>query len=241
MGFALLLGVCITPAAAQPPTLTLSNPPHTSSLVEGQRTRFPVTASENLTSSVPVTLQFTRTGDFMNRNKHFPKDFRSCISGDGTGKAAYPCEVDLFDFDPSQWSIQIWTEDDGIDEPDGTLTVVIEYGEDLTSNSVTVDIRDNDPTVVSLARVGSEVISDGGAAAFTVTLGWALVAGEVIDVPLAISGTGVSADGYTLSVTRRAAQGRPSPGPIRSRRTCASRVRGRKRRRWRCVRWPPAW
>ncbi|MXX09059.1 MAG: hypothetical protein F4099_04905 [Synechococcus sp. SB0673_bin_10] len=174
MGFALLLGACITPAAAQPPTLTLSNPPHTSGLVEGQRTRFPITASENLTSSPPVTLQFTRTGDFMNRNKHFQKDFRSCISGDGTGKAACPYEVHLFDFDPSQWSIQIWTEDDGIDEPDGTLTVVIEYGEVLTSNSVTVDIRDNDPTVVSLARMGSEVISDGGAAAFTVTLGRAL-------------------------------------------------------------------
>ena len=110
----------------------------------------------------------------MNRNKHFQKDFRSCISGDGTGKAACPYEVHLFDFDPSQWSIQIWTEDDGIDEPDGTLTVVIEYGEVLTSNSVTVDIRDNDPTVVSLARMGSEVISDGGAAAFTVTLGRAL-------------------------------------------------------------------
>ncbi|MYE21554.1 MAG: hypothetical protein F4X84_04125, partial [Synechococcus sp. SB0662_bin_45] len=129
-----------------------------------------------------------------------PPDFLNCLKGDGTGKAACPYEVDLFDFDPSHWSIQIWTKDDPIDEPDGTLTVVIEYGEGLTSNSVTVDIRDNDPTVVSLARVGSEVISDGGATAFTVTLGRELVAGEVIDVPLAISGPGVSADGYTLSV-----------------------------------------
>ncbi|MCY3654608.1 MAG: hypothetical protein OXG70_06225, partial [Cyanobacteria bacterium MAG IRC1_bin_28] len=64
--FALLLGAGVTPAAAQsPPTLTLSNP-HTSGLVEGQRTRLPITASENPTSSLPVTLQFTRTGDFMN-------------------------------------------------------------------------------------------------------------------------------------------------------------------------------
>ncbi|MDE0648696.1 MAG: hypothetical protein OXI08_11830, partial [Cyanobacteria bacterium MAG IRC4_bin_6] len=193
--FALLLGAGVTPAAAQsPPTLTLSNP-HTSGLVEGQRTRLPITASENPTSSLPVTLQFTRTGDFMN-------PFRlNCLKGDGTGKAACPYEVDLFDYDPDDWIIIFRTKDDDIDEPDGTLTVVIEYGEGLTSNSVTVDIRDNDPTVVSLARVGSEVISDGGAAEFTVTLGRALVAGEVIDVPLAISGPGVSADGYTLSVT----------------------------------------
>ena len=107
----------------------------------------------------------------------------------------------LFDFDPSHWSIQIWTKDDRIDEPDSTLTVVIEYGEDLTSNSVTVPMLDDDPTVVSLARVGSEVISDGRAAVFTVRLGRELVAGEVIDVPLAVSGPGVSVSGYTLSVT----------------------------------------
>ncbi|MXW12517.1 MAG: hypothetical protein F4Z73_06585, partial [Synechococcus sp. SB0668_bin_13] len=194
--FALLLGVGVTPAAAQPPTLTLSNP-HTSGLVEGQTTRVEVTASENPTSSLPVTLQFTRTGDFMDPHS----TAFNCLKGDGTGKAACPYEVDLFDYDPDEWIINLRTKDDRIDEPDGTFTVVIEYGEGLTSNSVTVDIIDNDPTVVSLARVGSEVISDGGAAEFTVTLGRALVAGEVIDVPLAISGTGVSADGYTLSVT----------------------------------------
>ncbi|MYK85814.1 MAG: hypothetical protein F4025_05280, partial [Synechococcus sp. SB0669_bin_7] len=192
--FALLLGAGVRPAAAQPPTLTLSNP-HTSGLVEGQRTGVPITASENPTSSLPVTLKFTRTGDFMN-----PVNL-NCLKGDGTGQAACPYEVDLFDYDPDEWIINFRTKDDDIDEPDGTLTVVIEYGEGLTSNSVTVDIRDNDPTVVSLARVGSEVISDGGAAVFTVTLGRALVAGEVIDVPLAISGPGVSADGHTLSLT----------------------------------------
>ncbi|MXW11996.1 MAG: hypothetical protein F4Z73_03805, partial [Synechococcus sp. SB0668_bin_13] len=183
------------------PTITFSNP-HTSGLEEGKTTKFEVAASPSLNASLPVTFQFTRTGDFMDPNRNpSEQNFANCMSGDGTGKAACPYDLDLFDYDLENITICIRTEDDDIDEPDGTLTMMVEYGEGLTSNSVTVDMLDNDPTVVSLARVGSEVISDGGAAAFTVTLGRALVAGEVIDVPLAISGTGVSADGYTLSVT----------------------------------------
>ncbi|MDE0580847.1 MAG: hypothetical protein OXI29_13355, partial [bacterium] len=127
--------------------------------------------------------------------------FVDCLSGDGAGKAACILEKDLYLFWPDRWTINLRTRDDRVDEPDGTLTTVIEHGEGLTSNSVTVVIRDNDPTVVSLARKGSEVIAAGGAAAFTVTLGRSLVAGEVIDVPLAVSGPGVSASGYTLSVS----------------------------------------
>ncbi|MYK06468.1 MAG: hypothetical protein F4040_01815, partial [Synechococcus sp. SB0670_bin_20] len=183
------------------PTITFSNP-HTSGLEEGKTTKFEVAASPSLNASLPVTFQFTRTGDFMDPNRNpSEQNFANCMSGDGTGKAACPYDLDLFDYDLENITICIRTEDDDIDEPDGTLTMMVEYGEGLTSNSVTVDMLDNDPTMVSLARVGSEVISDGGAAAFTVTLGRALVAGEVIDVPLAISGPGVSADGYTLSVT----------------------------------------
>ncbi|MYF19282.1 MAG: hypothetical protein F4218_01230, partial [Synechococcus sp. SB0677_bin_5] len=183
------------------PTITFSNP-HTSGLEEGKTTKFEVAASPSLTTSLPVTFQFTRTGDFMDPNRNpSEQNFANCMSGDGTGKAACPYDLDLFDYDLENITICIRTEDDDIDEPDGTLSMMVEYGEGLTSNSVTVDIIDNDPTVVSLARVGSEVISDGGAAAFTVTLGRELVAGEVIDVPLAISGPGVSADGHTLSLT----------------------------------------
>ena len=183
------------------PTITFSNP-HTSGLEEGKTTKFEVAASPSLNASLPVTFQFTRTGDFMDPNRNpSEQNFANCMSGDGTGKAACPYDLDLFDYDLENITICIRTEDDDIDEPDGTLTMMVEYGEGLTSNSVTVDMLDNDPTMVSLARVGSEVISDGGAAAFTVTLGRALVAGEVIDVPLAISGPGVSADGHTLSLT----------------------------------------
>ncbi|MXW13255.1 MAG: hypothetical protein F4Z73_10565, partial [Synechococcus sp. SB0668_bin_13] len=178
--FALLLGASVTAAAAETlPTLTISNP-HTSGLLEGETTRFPIESSENLTSSLPVTVQFTRTGDFISPYVKAPQDFQNCMSGDGTGNAACPYEVDLFDYKPSWGSSHIWninlrTDDDDMDEPDGTLTVVIEYGDDLTTNSVTVDIRDDDPTVVSLARVGAGVLGAGEALTFRVSLGRALV------------------------------------------------------------------
>ncbi|MXW12898.1 MAG: hypothetical protein F4Z73_08640, partial [Synechococcus sp. SB0668_bin_13] len=98
------------------------------------------------------------------------------------------------------------TVDDDIDEPDGmvrTVARIPDFGNNgFTTNSVTYFMRDNDPTVVSLVRVslGTETVATGEAIAFTVSLGRALVAGEVIDVPLLIAGK-VSTDDYTLSVT----------------------------------------
>jgi len=62
-----------------------------------------------------------------------------------------------------------------------------------------VTIWDNDPTVVSLARTGSGGVLEGAPIAFTVTLGRALVAGEVIDVPLSIGGTNVSTADWSLA------------------------------------------
>ena len=93
--------------------------------------------------------------------------------------------------------------DDDIDGPDGTLTLTVKVNSNATPvapSTMTLDIRDNDPTVVNLALVGSGVLGAGEALTFTVSLGRGLVKGEIIDVPLAISGTGVCAAGYTLSV-----------------------------------------
>ncbi|MCY3625638.1 MAG: spondin domain-containing protein [Candidatus Dadabacteria bacterium] len=94
--------------------------------------------------------------------------------------------------------------DDSNDEP--TETVVLELGSPLpagitagTGNRVKITINDNDATVVSLARSDTGAIAEGGAgtkenAEFTVTLGRDLVAGERIDVPLVLSGSGVTTD-----------------------------------------------
>ena len=64
----------------------------------------------------------------------------------------------------------------------------------------TVTIFDDDTTLVSLARVGSGAVTEGDTAEFTVTPGRALVAGEIIDVPLSVSGTGVTTDDWSLAL-----------------------------------------
>lgn len=83
---------------------------------------------------------------------------------------------------------------DSVDEPDGTVTMTVIVHDTATPggasdyiigepSSVTVTVRDDDPTVVSLARTGTGAVTEGDKVEFTVTLGRALVAGEIIDVP----------------------------------------------------------
>ena len=68
-----------------------------------------------------------------------------------------------------------------------------------TRTTTTVIIRDNDPTIVSLARVGTGSVTEGDTVEFTVTLGRALVAGEIVDVPLKVSGTNVTTGDWSLA------------------------------------------
>ena len=97
------------------------------------------------------------------------------------------------------------TVDDETDEPDGTLTCVLEEGTGyrlLTAdgaNERTVAVRDNDPTIVSLPTADA-TIAEGDTTEFTVTLGRALVAGEIINVPLSIYGTGVTLGDWSLAL-----------------------------------------
>ena len=65
---------------------------------------------------------------------------------------------------------------------------------------MTLTLIDNDATAVSLARVGSGAVTEGSTAEFTVTLGRALAAGEIIDVPLSVSGTGVTTGDWSLAL-----------------------------------------
>ncbi|MDE0158744.1 MAG: hypothetical protein OXN24_01580, partial [Candidatus Dadabacteria bacterium] len=67
--------------------------------------------------------------------------------------------------------------------------------------SVTVKITDDDATVVSLSG-GGTVDEDGtpASAEVTVELGRALVAGETVEVPLEVSGAGVTAGDFTLAL-----------------------------------------
>ncbi len=95
---------------------------------------------------------------------------------------------------------------DTTDEPDETFTATLSLPSavtglslDTSKTTVTATIVDNDPTVVSLARVGSGAIYEAGKAEFTVTLGRALVAGEIIDVPLSTSGTNITTGDWSLA------------------------------------------
>ncbi len=80
---------------------------------------------------------------------------------------------------------------------DFSKRALVELG---TQASMTLTLIDNDPTAVTLARVGSGAVNEGGTAEFTVTLGRALVAGEIIDVPLSVSGAGVTTDDWSLAL-----------------------------------------
>ena len=105
-------------------------------------------------------------------------------------------------------SFQSKIVDDDEFEPDETFTVAIDTGSlpaGVTGKTggnlqATVTIFDDDTTLVSLARVGSGAVTEGDTAEFTVTLGRALAAGEIIDVPLSVSGTGVTTDDWSLAL-----------------------------------------
>ncbi len=101
--------------------------------------------------------------------------------------------------------------DDLVDEPDGSVMVMVNAGSgyrvSTTNGSWTTRLIDDDPTLVSITRIGGMGnIDEGGTVAFTVTLGRELVAGEVIDVPLQIAGV----DTADWSLTRQ--PGAANPG-----------------------------
>ncbi len=116
----------------------------------------------------------------------------------------------------SSATVQVSLPADTTDEPPETFTARLSLpttvpGIDVDSarETATITIDDDDPTVVTLARHASSQVSGGaiaegkGAAWFDVTLGRALTAGERIDVPLVISGAGITTSDYSL--------GRPRP------------------------------
>ena len=96
--------------------------------------------------------------------------------------------------------------DDARDEPDKIVVLALDTAR--LPSGVTLEgvptapltILDKDPTVVSLARTGTGTVTEGATVGFTVTLGRALVAGEVVDVPLAVSGTGVTPADWRLAL-----------------------------------------
>ncbi|MYJ12235.1 MAG: hypothetical protein F4086_18170, partial [Gemmatimonadetes bacterium] len=127
-----------------------------------------------LSSPVTVNLRISQTGDFLAPGETGDKTFVAMSA------------TDFYD------SYLFNLDNDAVDEPDGTVTCTLLPGDgyaiDSTQGSDTQPISDDDPTIVTLSRVGSGATSEGGSVEFTVTLGRELVAGEIVDVPLDVSG-----------------------------------------------------
>ncbi len=71
----------------------------------------------------------------------------------------------------------------------------------LSIDDLMVMVDDDDPTEVSLTRTGSTgAIDEGQAVTFTVELGRALIAGEIIEVPLSVTGTDVELTDWSLAL-----------------------------------------
>ena len=177
---ALLLGLA-APAAAQTPVVTVTDG---LAVTEGAWVVFTLAATPVPRANLRVDTTVAQSGDFFSTG--LGSQPVTIVSGFGTGKA---------DYYPT-------SDDDSVDEPDGSITLTINNGTGYTvgsPSSATIAVRDNDPTIVSLARVGSGAVTEGDKVELNVTLGRALVAGETIDVPLAIGGTNVTTGDWSLA------------------------------------------
>ncbi|MCY3805105.1 MAG: hypothetical protein OXG91_01260, partial [bacterium] len=136
------------------------------------------------------------TGDY----RGFPGDARCTGTGNANPDPAIASGQ-------SSQAVSLTLRGDGEDEPDETFSATLSLpdavaglGLNAPKSTHTVTIVDDDPTVVSLDGPGSGVtVSEGGSTQFTINLGRTLVAGETIDVPLAVSGTNVTPDEWTLA------------------------------------------
>ena len=146
------------------------------SVSEGASASFTVTATPVPTSNLRVNVGEGSQGT----NQSILRQVTIPASGNNAGSATFT----------------VGTVQDDVDKPkgsSGTVVATVNSGTGYTvgtPSSATVEITDDDPTVVSLARVGSGAVTEGETAEFTVTLSRELVAGEVIDVPLRMAGGG---------------------------------------------------
>ena len=152
---------------------------------EGRRAGFTLTVTPVPDQDLTVNFTLSQSGDTI----YFADDLGQreiTISSGGSSAST--------NFSPR-------TRDDSVDEADGGITLTLDSGTGYTvgsPSSQTISIRDNDPTVVSLARTGTGAVTEGGTVELDVTLARALVAGETINVPLAIGGTGVTTGDWSL-------------------------------------------
>ena len=164
------------------PTVTVEAQLPGVAVTEGQRVSFLLPASPTPTADFPVNITLTQSGDVVSAE--------TLSTNQTTIRRAF-----------GAGAVGPKTQGDAVDEPDGSVTVTLDSGTGYTvgsPSSATIVVRDDDPTVVSLARTGTGAVTEGGTVELNVTLARALVAGETIDVPLAIGGTNVTTGDWSL-------------------------------------------
>ena len=163
----------------------------TSPVTEGTAASFTVTATPAPSADldVVVTVEDAPSSDFIASADQ--TDHTVTITGGQTTK-----------------TLTVNTTADSTDEADGAVKASVKAGTGYTVSSSAavgmVTVEDDDPTVVSLGRVDSGSIAEGGSgtaenAEFTVTLGRQLVVGETVEVPLVLSGTDVTASDVAVA------------------------------------------
>ena len=111
-----------------------------------------------------------------------------------------------------RFDIQLDGNSDSVDEPDEIVTLTVSEDPDnqlpagvlidTDASSSSITIRDDDPTLVTLTGSAISAIREGRSVEFSVSLSRPLVAGEIVDVPLAVSGdsSNVRTDDWSLTL-----------------------------------------
>ncbi|MYB34485.1 MAG: hypothetical protein F4X92_05080, partial [Gammaproteobacteria bacterium] len=169
--------------AAAIPRVTVA--PVSSPVTEGLAAEFAVTVDTAPSSNLMVKLNVADAsgGDFVDSGNEGEKTMTIMANA-------------------SSATYRVSTMADSMDEPDGEVTLTVNAGTGYelgSASTASVMLSDDDATVVSLAYTGTGPVTEGGTVEFTVTLGRALVAGEIIDVPLSVSGMGVTTADWSLA------------------------------------------
>ena len=150
------------------------------SATEGDNVQFTLTVDPVQTTSLPVALNISQSGDFLARSS-LGKRTVTIPSGE------------------SQVQFLVPTIDDNTDEADGRITATLNASSEYEAGEkASVALIDDDATQVTISDVASTLENTGGSNDFYVTLGRALVPGEAISVPLVFSGTAIRGNDYKV-------------------------------------------
>ena len=156
----------------------------TSPVTEGGEASFTVTADPAPASALTVRLSLAQAGAY--------------VDSDDLALTSVTIAAD-----ETTETFTVDTDDDAADEAAGSLTATLTADAAYTiasapDNAATVAIRDDDPTGVVLGVPAGNVDETGGSKTLTVTLGRALVSGEVLPVEVKFSGTATRGTDYSL-------------------------------------------